>query len=139
VCVLCAAFVQGVPGAQACALDGVPSLWANGYGAVLNTNLPQTATFMTWAPFVIPHSFAARQAIRLHEDLAKVAPVLGPARLHSRWRWAFADGQVAMGISLATVIHRYARPGHYHLIVATYNARFKVWLPFDSVELVVRS
>jgi hypothetical protein len=112
---------------------------ANGQHAVVTRTVPKAATLLTWSPFLFPHPFAAGQAIHMREDLRQLAPVLGQARLHARWRWAFGDGQTVTAVTLSAVSHRYAHPGQYHIIVASYAASYNVWLPFDSVAVTIHA
>jgi hypothetical protein len=126
----------GLPTAQACSIDGIPSISANGHLALRNLVVPTAKSFQTWAPFVFRQSLTRNQVIRLSEDSAKIAKVLTATELHGRWRWDFGDGQTGRGNM--TITHRYPRAGQYRINVSTYDPLFNGWRPFDSVELTIR-
>jgi hypothetical protein len=119
----------------ACALDGVPSLSANGWLAVRNHVVATRATFATWTPFVFARPFAPAEPVVLREDPAKLTAALPPEVRRARWRWAFGDGHRLVAALSAT--HRYARPGRYRVVVAAYSSRFRGWFPFDAVTLTI--
>jgi hypothetical protein len=124
--------------AQACSIDGIPSISANGQLAVRNLTVPTGSTFLTWAPFVFHRAVARNHPVRLSEDMAKIARVLTSAELHGHWRWTFGDGQTASGQG-GVITHRYARAGQYRITVATYDPLYNGWKPFDSVDLTIHS
>jgi hypothetical protein len=101
--------------AGACAIDGVPSLLANGARAVLNETPRTRQNSAHWTLFVFTRTFAANQSIRFSEDLRELARTLPPEIVHGRWIWRWGDGGQAGG---QTVVHHYARPGSYVVTVA---------------------
>jgi hypothetical protein len=126
-----------LPAAQACTIDGIPSISANGHLALRNLAVPTAKSFQTWAPFVFRQSLTRNQVIRLSENSAKIAKVLTSAELHGRWRWDFGDGQTGRGNM--TMTHRYTRAGQYRITISTMDPLYNGWRPFDSVELTIRA
>ena len=96
-----------------------------------------TARRGSWAPFVLAQAVAAGALVRLEEAPAHLARTL-PAEVRAwPFRWVFGDGSRAVGY---TAVHRYARPGQYHLLVYGYYQRERRWFAFDSALVrVVRA
>ncbi len=126
-----------LPHAQACAIDGIPSISADGRIATRNLAVPKRATLETWSPFLFKQPFGSHTVIRLREDPALLVRAMGPDALRARWRWAFGDGHSSGGA--LRVAHSYSHPGSYRVVVSTYDPAFKTWFPFDSVELTIHS
>ena len=116
----------------ACAIDNVASLSANGVPAML-AGTPPTAGG-AWAPFVLAQAFAPNTPVRLREAPADLARTLPATVQAAPFRWDFGDGTTALGHE---AIHRYARPGRYHLLVYGYYGRERRWLVFDSAMVRV--
>ena len=95
---------------------------------MLTTTTPITGK--AWAPFVLAQAFAPSAAIRLEEARADLARTLPAVVRDEPFRWAFGDGTATIG---RTALHRYARPGQYHLVVYGYDGRARRWFAFDSV------
>src|SRR5205085_10156059 len=96
--------------AQACGLDGVPSLVVNGRLVLANRALPMSGHLATWAPFTAPGSYRAGQPLHLGEMRGRVLWTLPPSAFRAPWRWAFGDGTAARGLR---VRHNYRRRGTY--------------------------
>lgn len=106
--------VMGCGDARACAIDGVPSLLADGVRAVTNPVAPTRATVHNWAPFVFRTPFRTGRAVHFGEDLRALEGVLPPEVLHGRWHWRFGDGTLGAGVA---PWHRYASGGRYLVTV----------------------
>src|SRR5579871_2331968 len=115
--------------AQACGIDGVPSLSANGALAHINTARPSRQNLAHWAQFVFTASFHGGQTLRFSENLAEVRRTLLPQAFGKPWRWSFGDGSTSTGY---TVQHAYKRAGEYKLIVSAYFSDYKTWYQFDD-------
>jgi PKD domain-containing protein len=124
-----------VPSARACALDGVPSISANGMLARVNTAQPAVADLARWAPFVFTVPVKAGAAVRLAEDRRALLKALPPQAFGRPWRWAFGDGTRASGFA---PIHRYARPGTYIINVWAFDTSNRLWYRFDLAQIRVR-
>ena len=132
-CALAALLVIARPTAtRACAIDNVASLSANGVPAMLAGDRP--AAGGAWAPFVLAQAFAPNTPVRLEEARADLARTLPATVRTATFRWDFGDGTMALGHE---AVHRYARPGRYHLLVYGYYGRERRWLGFDSAMVRV--
>jgi len=131
------AVTQGamVRDAAACTIDGKPSAYANGAGAVRVKTIPTIRTYAWWASFAFPTPFQVGQTVSFYENDAQVRPILPLADLSRSWRWSFGDGSTVVG---DRVTHRYAHAGRYKMRVEAYFAH-NGWLPFDTITVVVRS
>lgn len=121
--------------ALACALDGVPSISANGVVARINTALPARGDLARWAPFVFPAPVRTGAAVRLAENRRAVLRSLPPQAFDRPWRWTFGDGAGASGFAPG---HRFARAGDYVLSVWAYDAPNRRWYRFDEALIRVR-
>jgi len=132
-CALAIGLASVIGAAQACTIDGKPSVFANGTRAVIYKAAPTAATYATWAHFAFPRAFRAGQGILLKEDDALMRTVLPQADLTRSWRWHSGDGTARTG---DTMTHTYRRAGTYK---ATVDAYFKGygWQLFDSVTVTV--
>ncbi len=119
--------------AQACALDGIPSVSANGHLAAVNRVIPSANSTLQWAPFLFSQHFQTDQSIRFVEDTARIkSGTLLPDALHHAWRWQFGDGASAVATKVS---HRYTHPGVYRVVVA---ARYPAgWMKFDEVIVTI--
>lgn len=126
---------SAVQSASACAIDGVPSLKADGMSAVLNRAQPTNASLAHWSPFVFPRSFRAGQTIHLSEDLRELARTLPPEMVQGRWLWRTGDGGRVEG---RTAAHRFSRPGTYLITVAVELPAHRGAFIFDSALVQVR-
>lgn len=131
------AVTLGAGVAQACSIDGVPSLLVNNRFVAVNTARAGNASFDTWAPFVARGVYPARQLLRLQEDHARIAQALPPEAFRYSWRWRFGDGTSARG---SAVSHAYRRPGTYIISVDAYlvAGAHKLWFTFDKATLTIR-
>jgi hypothetical protein len=120
---------------QACSLDGVPSISANGLLAHINPTQPTVATLAQWAPFVFPAPFKNGATVRFQEDRRAVLRSLPPQAFARPWRWSFGDKASAAGF---TTSHLYSRPGAYIVNVWAYDASSRQWYRFDAVQIRVR-
>src|SRR5437588_8398937 len=116
-----AALLVPLSGAAACAIDGIPSISANGQLAARNLLIPKKASFLTWSPFIFHRPFARGATIRLREDPVKLARALAAAEIHGRWQWTFGDGHTATTAGGATATHRYTRAGQYRIVISAYD------------------
>lgn len=120
---------------RACAIDGIPSLRADGVPAVLNRAQPVDASPAHWAPFVFARVFRPGQAIRLGEDMAELARSLPPEMVAGRWLWRTGDGGRIEG---RTATHRFVKIGTYLITVAVEMPGGKGAFIFDAALLRVR-
>jgi hypothetical protein len=121
--------------AHACAIDGVPSLRADGVPAVLNRASPSSPSLAHWAPFVFARPFRAGRMIYLSEDLAELARTLPPEMVQGRWLWRTGDGGRVEG---RTAAHRFTRAGTYLITVAVELSAHRGAFIFDAALLSVR-
>jgi len=122
-----------VGSAQACSIDGVPSLTVNGYGVVINKTPPTGSALKVWAPFVLSFPLHTGRAEELSEITQRVA--LQPEAFKHPWRWNFGDGSPTVrGMSAK---HTYSRPGVYKVTVEAYFASNSFWYTFDAVQIRV--
>ncbi len=122
--------------ARACAIDGVPSAFADGIRAVIFKGAPTTATYSYWAQFAFPGAYRAGRRITFNEDDARVRPLLKLADLGRSWRWRYGDGGADTGDRAA---HSYQRPGRYRVAVDAYYPSYGGWKQFDSITITVRT
>lgn len=128
-----AAIVAGSADARACAVDGVPSLRADGARVVLNAVVRTRRNGATWAPFVCAHPFRVGHTVRFGEDLAELARSLPPEIVHGRWIWRLGDGSSAQGY---TARHAYGRAGTY-LVTVGVRIPGKRIFTFDAAQVRV--
>jgi hypothetical protein len=123
--------------AQACGLDGVPSLLVNGRLVLVNRALPASGHLTIWAPFTAPGSYRAGQPVRLQEMRGRVLWTLPPSAFRTPWRWTFGDGADARGLR---VRHTYRRRGTYVVHVRAYlvDGHDSQWYQFDAAVIHVR-
>lgn len=121
--------------AAACTVDGKPSAYANGVGAVLVKTAPTAQTYAWWARFAFSTPFHAGKTITFYENDAQVKPILPLADFSRSWRWSFGDGSTAVGDRAA---HQYAHAGRYKMQVEAYFSR-QGWLAFDTITVIIRS
>ncbi len=121
--------------ARACAIDGVPSAFANGIRAVIFKGAPTAATYSYWARFAFPSTYRAGRRIAFNEDDKLVRPVLKLADLAHSWRWRYGDGGADTGDRVA---HRYQRPGRYRVAVDAYFPSYGGWQQFDSITITMQ-
>ncbi|HVC82908.1 MAG TPA: hypothetical protein VNL35_20675 [Chloroflexota bacterium] len=114
--------------AQACTLDNVASVSANGESAILSTSQPSPGK--PWAPFRFAQAYAIGTPVSLQEARSDLVRSLPAALLASPFRWRLGDGHVVRGMS---VTHQWARSGDYLIQVYAYAASRAQWLLFDSV------
>jgi len=119
----------------ACTVDGKPSAYADGAGAVRVNTAPTTQTYAWWASFAFPTPFGVGKPVTFYENDAQIRPILPLADLSRPWRWSFGDGSAAIG---DRVTHHYAHFGRYKMQVEAYFAH-NGWLAFDTITAVVRS
>jgi hypothetical protein len=127
-----------LPGAaQACTIDNVASLLADGVPAMRTTSVPRGAAGHgagLWAPFTLAQALAVGVPVHLAEDAKDLARTL-PAHVRAApYRWTFGDGSVGFG---HTVVHRYARPGAYRLTVWGDDGVTRHWFAFDQAVVQV--
>jgi hypothetical protein len=121
--------------AHACAIDGVPSLRADGLPAVLNRAQPSSPSLTHWAPFVFARAFRAGRPIHLSEDLAELSRTLPPEMVQGRWLWRTGDGGRVEG---RTAAHRFSHAGTYLITVAVELPAHRGAFIFDAALLSVR-
>jgi hypothetical protein len=127
--------LSSAPSARACAIDGVPSISANGTMAHINTAQPTVADLSRWAPFVFTVPVKTGASVHLAEDRRAVLKSLPPQAFDRPWRWAFGDGATAVGFAPS---HRYLRAGAYIINVRAYDASNRQWYRFDAAQIRVR-
>lgn len=119
--------------AQACSIDGVPSLTVNGYQVVINKVVPTGPDLRIWAPFVLSFPLHTGRDETLAEIQQRVP--LQPEAFKNPWRWNFGDGTApARGMA---VHHVFRRPGIYKVTVDAYFPSHKFWYTFDAVQVRV--
>jgi hypothetical protein len=131
---LAAGLLLSAGAAQACSVDGVPSLSVDGRLVAVNKS---NASSDSWTPFVAPGRYPANHALALREDHARVAAALPPVAFKFPWRWHFGDGATARGTAVS---HSYRHPGVYIVSVEAYFVvgTQKQWFTFDKATLHVR-
>lgn len=119
----------------ACAIDGVPTAFANGRVAVIFNGAPTTATYAWWARFVFPQAYSAGQPVAFREDDARIRKVLAPFQYDRRrsWQWQFGDGTQ---VTADAARHVYRRAGHYRVTVNAYFRNYG-WKSFDTITIVI--
>jgi hypothetical protein len=125
--------------AQACSIDGKPTLTVNGYDVVINKQVPAAgANLQLWAPFVLTFPLhTGRQETMAEITQAVPLPVIA---FKTPWRWSFGDGSpVAHGMK---VQHVFKKPGTYKVTVDAFFPPSKVlkkgyWYTFDAVQVRV--
>ncbi len=70
--------------AQACSIDGTPTVRVNGYLAVINRTVPIGANLRVWAPFILSFPLHTGRGETLSE-LARAVPPLRKA-FKAPWR-----------------------------------------------------
>ena len=131
------ALVMSASTAQACSVDGVPSLAVNGRLVAVNTARASSAAVDTWTPFVVRGAYPANHSLLLKEDRVRVSQALPALAFKFPWRWHFGDGASARGVA---VPHAYRRPGTYIITVDAYlvAGTHKLWFTFDKATLHIR-
>lgn len=126
----------GMGMAQACSVDGVPSLSVDGRLVARNATLTSSAAVDTWTPFIARGAYPARHMLVLREDRARVATALPPEAFRFPWRWRFGDGATARGLA---VRHAYRHAGTYIVTVEAYlvAGTQKLWFTFDKATIHV--
>ncbi len=124
----------GAPGdANACSIDGVPSITVNGYNVVVNTTPPIGKNLSVWAPFLVPFPLHVGRNEALGEIRRRVA--MSAEGFKYPWRWNFGDGSPTVR---GTVVHHvYKKPGIYKVTVEAYFAAHKFWYTFDATQVHV--
>jgi hypothetical protein len=121
--------------AEACAIDDVPSIEANGTLARVNWLEPTVSSITRWAPFEFATIFYAGEVVALSEDQRKLARSLPPDIVRGHWVWRFGDGTSARG---RTVKHVYRKPGNYLVTVAMPLPHSHGLFVFDAVIIRFR-
>ncbi|MDB5076619.1 MAG: hypothetical protein JWO42_2798 [Chloroflexi bacterium] len=119
--------------ANACSIDGVPSLTVNGHDVTVNKVPPTGNNLRVWAPFVVPFSLHAGRNDVLAEIQQRVA--MSAEGFARPWRWTFGDGTAT--VRGMRVHHVYKKPGLYKVTVEAYFASHKFWYTFDAVQIRV--
>lgn len=120
--------------ALACAIDGTPSLSANGVVVRLTRQAPRAADLARWAPFTAARSLAAGTAIRFAEDRRQLLQALPPAVLSRPFRWSMGDGRTLSGFAVS---HSYGRAGTYRVAVSAYDQSGNRWFLFDAALVAI--
>lgn len=131
------ALLAALSTAQACGIDGVPSLLVNGRLVRQNQARPVSGHLATWAPFMAPGSYRAGQPLHLDEMRGRVLWMLPPSAFRTPWRWTFGDGTAARGLR---VRHIYRQRGTYVVGVRAYlvDGHDSQWYQFDAAVIHVR-
>jgi chitodextrinase len=125
----------GAAAAQACGLDGIPSLRINGVLAKTMTSKPDRAQLAHWAPFIFPTPYRPGESLRLQENLTELKRSLPAQAFVHPWRWTFGDGTTAVGF---TARHVYRHAGEYRITITAYYAAYGAWYEFDNALVRVR-
>jgi hypothetical protein len=120
--------------AQACTIDGKPTAFADRHRAMPSATPATVATIRTYVPFYFPGSFHTARLIHFAEARPELTAVLPLSAMRYRLRWNFGDGTATDGWA---VVHRYAHPGVYRVIVAAYYDWLRKYYPFDKVRIDV--
>lgn len=133
-CALLGGMLLGAGVAQACSVDGVPSLSVDGRLVAVNPSGASMTSTDFWTPFVAAGRYHTNLLLVLKEDRARVAAALPPVAFKFPWRWHFGDGTTARGTA---VRHLYRRPGPYVVSVEAYFVvgTQKQWFTFDKATL----
>jgi PKD domain-containing protein len=119
--------------AQACTIDGAPTLTVNGYAAILNKQAPVGKGLAVWAPFKLSFPLHVGRSEVIAEKKGQVPLPLEGFKVP--WRWTFGDGSpVVRGMS---VRHTFRKPGVYKILVEAYFPSHKFWYPFDALQVTV--
>ncbi|HWE61926.1 MAG TPA: PKD domain-containing protein [Chloroflexota bacterium] len=133
VALACAVLGVQTAGAQACTIDGKPTLTVNGYDVVLNKAVPTGPNLRLWAPFVLSFPLHTGRQESLSE-IVQAVPLQAEA-FKTPWRWNFGDGtRPARGMK---VQHVFKKPGLYKVTVDAYFPSHKFWYTFDAVQVRV--
>jgi len=135
VATVCFGFGAAAQPVGACAIDGVPSLRADGAPVILNRTQPTSASLAHWAPFVFARTFRPGQSVYLSEDMRELVRTLPPEMVQGRWLWRTGDGGRVEG---RTASHRYNHPGTYLITVGVELPAHRGAFIFDSALLTVR-
>jgi PKD domain len=139
VCALALSMIVAIPNigathiANACSIDGVPSITVNGYNVVINKTPPVGKNLAVWAPFLVPFPLHVGRNEALSEIRERVS--LSAAGFQYPWRWNFGDGSPTVRGSI--VHHVYTKPGIYKVTVAAYFGKYKFWYTFDAAQIHV--
>jgi len=122
--------------AQACTIDGKPSVSANGILALRNESRASPGNLGHWAVFVFGTSFAVGQKVQFAENTPLLRSALPSQAWGKPWRWTLGDGTTLTGYS---VRHVYAHAGSYKLTISAYYSGYGQWLEFDDALVTIRS
>lgn len=129
-CTLLGCLLLTSQAAQACSIDGIASLSANGKLATISAAAPTQAALTYWAPFTLLAA-APGDVVHLQEDLGKLHSSLPRTAFNTPFRWSFGDGTVVNGVQAS---HRYAHTGWYKIDVKYYEPSRHTWVLFDSAQ-----
>jgi len=124
--------LSGAAAANACTLDNVASVAANGQRAILSSDQPQAGK--AWAPFRFAQAYSVGTAVTLSEDHTDLAKSLSPSMLVQPFRWVLGDGSTVRGTS---VTHAFKQDGTYVIQVYAYAESVAHWVLFDTVQIEI--
>ncbi|HWE63986.1 MAG TPA: PKD domain-containing protein [Chloroflexota bacterium] len=128
-CMCLGAALSVAASVQACGLDDVPSLSANGVLAQRMTSKPSRADLAHWAPFIFSGSYRHGATVQIGENVTELRRSLPAQAFGHPWRWTLGDGTT---ISSFNVKHSYRRAGEYRITVTAYYSAYKAWFEFDD-------
>lgn len=120
---------------DACVLDNLSSLAADGHAAVRNFASP-SGNLDRWAPFYFERVYGMGQAIGFAEKTSDLKKNLSSAELAHPFRWSWGDGTQTIGTNASHVYHR---TGMYLINVYAFDAlqRGSPWFPFDRARVQI--